>query len=485
MKMKSIYLSFAIFAFTLLSCNKEENEKKSLGTVEFSFSAASLKSSLKSTSAETVATAVVITVEDLNGKKLYNNEKVDLYSMNGYYISKPVSLVPGGYKLTKFMVVDASNKVLYLTPMENSPKAYLVKDPLPIGFAVSKDNVTKVVPEVISSKNSKPEDFGYATFSFDKVETFDFLIGVFAYNESIQNFEMTTAHLSVAADSGWVYGRDVPAATDTITVKDNQSSYIITVTKEGYNTWTDTLTANELKLYLSSEDNGPLEVILSKLNTKKISFTTNQDTLKQVNVRLKVFQKVDLKVNWGDGTTESIENSSGVKDFILSHSYNKEGAYLVTIYGSVENILDVEAIACRIISVDVKMAKNLNLITVSSNYNLKFLDLSDLHNLQAISCSFTNLDSLNINNTEKIIFLQCRNSKVKRIDISQKLILTSLDLSYNPLDVSEVNKIVEDLLLSVKANPRTGTIFITTKPTGNGQVAMEELINQYGWSFKM
>jgi hypothetical protein len=104
--------------------------------------------------------------------------------MNGYYISKPLSLVPGGYKLSKFLVVDASNTVVYATPTEGSTKAYLVNDPLPILFSVTKDNVTKVVPEVISVKNNTPEDFGYATFSFTEVTTFDFLIGVFM-NEKV------------------------------------------------------------------------------------------------------------------------------------------------------------------------------------------------------------------------------------------------------------------------------------------------------------
>jgi hypothetical protein len=45
--------------------------------------------------------------------------------------------------------------------------------------------------------------------------------------------------------------RKEAAATDTITVKDNQINYILTVTKDGYETWTDTLNADELKLQFS------------------------------------------------------------------------------------------------------------------------------------------------------------------------------------------------------------------------------------------
>jgi uncharacterized protein (TIGR02145 family) len=70
---------------------------------------------------------------------------------------------------------------------------------------------------------------------------------------------MTTAHLKITTDSGWTYEKDIPAATDTISVKDKHGKYILTVTKDSYPTWTDTLTAAELKQY--SKDN-PLIVML-------------------------------------------------------------------------------------------------------------------------------------------------------------------------------------------------------------------------------
>ncbi|MBN1187636.1 MAG: fibrobacter succinogenes major paralogous domain-containing protein, partial [Bacteroidales bacterium] len=152
--------------------------------------------------------------------------------------------------------------IIYVTPLEGSAKAYLVSDPLPIDFSISKDVVTKVVPEVLSTEDASPEDFGYVSTSFDIVETFDFLIGVFIYNEAIENFEMTDASISISGDGSVIYTGIVEALTDTITLRDGYAEYEITVEKTGYEIWVDTFANAELKLYYSSEDEGPLEVVL-------------------------------------------------------------------------------------------------------------------------------------------------------------------------------------------------------------------------------
>ncbi|MDP4207579.1 MAG: LamG domain-containing protein [Bacteroidota bacterium] len=261
---KLCFLSLVMLVLAITSC-KKENAKDSNGTVEFSVSLGS-SSLLKSTSADStaVASAIVVTIEDLNGKVLYNSERVELYNMNGSYISKPLSLVPGNYKLTKFMVVDKNSNVLYLTPVSGSAKAYLVNKPLAISFAVAKDQTTKISPEVISAKGSQPQDFGYATFSFNVVKTFNFLMGVFVYNSTSQNFELTSATVTVSSDSSSTFTKTIKAVTDTFTVRDGLSRYILKVTKDGYQTWSDTLSASELKLYYSSLDKGPLKVILLK-----------------------------------------------------------------------------------------------------------------------------------------------------------------------------------------------------------------------------
>ena len=273
-----------LLACTFQSCKKTPSDQtKPEGQLEFAFSVNQLKSALKSTLDSGYVqgiTNVVVTIEDLQGNIVKNSEKIEIYNMNGYYISKPISLVAGGYKLTRFLVLDAKNNVVYASPMKGSAKAYLVQYPLAISFTAQKDVVTKLAPEVLSSADSRPEDFGYVTFSFDISKTFDFLVGAFLYNNTSKNFELTTASISIYSDTARVFSGqlgstrtdsvvnptkyDTLGITNKITLPERYTTFTVTISKFGYKTYSKTFTKEELRLQYRKEDKGPLVVILEK-----------------------------------------------------------------------------------------------------------------------------------------------------------------------------------------------------------------------------
>ena len=260
------------------SCIKES--AKFSGQAQFVVSASDLKSSLKSGVADTLNLSYVLfTIEDVSGNVVKNSEKVELYNMNGDYISKPVSLVKGSYKLTGFMVLDSKNNIVYASPLKGSAKAYLVQEPLPISFDILRNGVTKLMPEVISTVNCKPEDFGYVTFGLNVVKTFDFLIGTFIYNDNAKNFELTTAAISILSDIDTIYKGQLNApqsgspivtiydsigVTNKITLSEKYNQCTLVISKSGYTTYRQTFTKEELKLHFKSTDKGPLVVILEK-----------------------------------------------------------------------------------------------------------------------------------------------------------------------------------------------------------------------------
>jgi len=262
---KNLFYAVLLFSVSFASCKKDNNnENESQGTIQFGLSAQQQQTKQKCVSTDEAPASIVITIADSKGKVTIESKKIALINMNGSYISESLSLVIGNYNVTKFLVLNNSDSVIYATPLKSSNLAYLVTTPLPIAFNISKNNVTEVVPEVLSVESFKPEDFGYYSFSFDVVKTFDFLVTVMVYNFSIKNWELTTANIIIrAADSTIAYNDTLKAITNQITLRDNSTSYFLSVSKVGYQTYTDIFTADELKLYFKSEDNGPLIISLN------------------------------------------------------------------------------------------------------------------------------------------------------------------------------------------------------------------------------
>ena len=267
------FVLFLISGAIMSSCKKDE--KPGSGEVEFSIAKPDeARSSLKS--ASVAPSSVVITVEDAGGNVVKNSEKLQLYAMGGNYITQPISLLNGKYKLTRFLVLDAENNVLYASPLKGSSMAYLVQNPLSVEFSVEKDKTAKLIPEVIATAASTAESFGYTTFSFSVTETFDFLIGTFIYNESLKNYELTLADISIYSDSTLIYTGQLTTTTHStdvntydsvgvnnkITLPERYNNYTLVISKAGYKTYTYTITKDELKLHYLNIDKGPLVAVL-------------------------------------------------------------------------------------------------------------------------------------------------------------------------------------------------------------------------------
>jgi hypothetical protein len=235
--------------------------------VEFTFGIKEERS-LKSASMRSLnlgnAAAVVVSIKDGTGTLVYNAKQIQLHNFAGNYQSAPLSLLPGTYALTRFEVVDGTGLTLYASPTEASDLAYLVEDPLDISFSVSKDAVTKVLPEVLSTEQRTPEDFGYANFGFEVVKVIDFLVAVFAYDETTQSLVMTTARIEVADGSSGqsLYTGNLQALTSKVSVPEGREQYRVTITKPSYVPEVRTFTGAELARYFKSTEEGPLEVVL-------------------------------------------------------------------------------------------------------------------------------------------------------------------------------------------------------------------------------
>lgn len=145
-------------------CSKETLKSAKQGEVSISFTSSALKSG-----SDLPASAIRLSIADANGDAVYKDTILTLYKFGSSYTANSIKLKEGKYAITSFIVLDEKNTVLYVAPTAGSKKAGLVKQPLPIYFAVAADQTTTVSPEVVKPEGL-PSDYGYVNFGFTVVD---------------------------------------------------------------------------------------------------------------------------------------------------------------------------------------------------------------------------------------------------------------------------------------------------------------------------
>lgn len=174
MKNKILVLVLPLLLAVFAGCNKNNNESdeiNSSGFISLSFDVKTNLGELKSTkSADSDPRYLQLTIKNSSGELVYNAHKLELIKLGDGFITGNIQLYAGNYSIEDFLVLNSNNETIYLTPKINSELAFLVTNPLPMNFSVSNAKTSQVNLEVIPSDIGEPEDFGYATFSFDIVK---------------------------------------------------------------------------------------------------------------------------------------------------------------------------------------------------------------------------------------------------------------------------------------------------------------------------
>lgn len=228
---------------SLVGCNNDE-VIETQGTVSFSITS---KDADERSRIEERAAKILVSVKNASGVLVADKKELSLYSFGDDFLSEPLALGNGTYTLTEFIVLNRDNEVIYLTPIADSPLAYLVDEPLPISFSVTKDETTKVSPEVIKAEGYASSDFGYTTFSFNKVNTFQIFIAAFIFDEASTSLKLTDYQLVVKTGVDTVFNGFFDSTTSSLVLSEKNSSYNFTFIKEGFIPTVKTYTRAELK----------------------------------------------------------------------------------------------------------------------------------------------------------------------------------------------------------------------------------------------
>lgn len=255
-----LFLILAIAsAIGFYSCDKKASpDRNAKGMAEFSFKLDNQAKAAKSGTLDSgmMNYQLMVSIEDMSGKPVMTDKMIPVYAFGPGFISEKIEIESGEYNLTKFIVIDPSGQVIYASPVEGSPLAYIANDPLPIYFSVIPDQVTNVAPEVIVVGNYTPGDFGYANFGAHIIKPLEFYAICYLDNPLIMApTQITDAKLTVYSNDGWYYSFNLKPEVNHLIIRGGSDFYTFVLEKDGYVSQTFQFSAREL---LNSTKENPL-----------------------------------------------------------------------------------------------------------------------------------------------------------------------------------------------------------------------------------
>ena len=235
----------SIFQFAMIliavtafySCQKSSEE--TVGTAEFSLMIPDDYAQLKSgdtTDSGFVTYQVLVSVEDLQGNPVLTDKLIPVYAFGTGFVSEKIEVRTGEFRLTKFMVINTAGNVIFASPVEGAPLAYLTTRPLPMNFNIYPGQITRVSPEVLAVGDQTPDKFGYASFVVSIIKPLTFWTGAVIDNPMIMApFPLwTEAKLTVYGQDGWHYTFPLIAGVNRLVIRGGSEVYTFIVEKEGY-----------------------------------------------------------------------------------------------------------------------------------------------------------------------------------------------------------------------------------------------------------
>ncbi len=270
---RMIFLLIPIMAFGINACEKNQDQTRVKGQLEFVMEAG--MDGLKSAPSDTTSPSsyhLLLTVTDAQGVQVFEDKLLEVYRFGEGFVSEKLQIERGSYKLTKFMLTDPSGAVIYAAPIKGSPKSFLVNDPLPLPFSITAGKTTQIRPEVLKVIDGSPSDWGYASFGLQIVNPMQLFVVVMI---DFGPAQITDAYLHIRSADGWNHRYYIKQEVSRILIKGGAQEYIFEVLKDGYEPVKRRFTLEQLKAVTQNNPlilrikNGPLNVLKLKPGPEK------------------------------------------------------------------------------------------------------------------------------------------------------------------------------------------------------------------------
>jgi hypothetical protein len=470
-KVTHALIAMLMLAVLFQRCTPDDEESTAVEKVQFSLDFTLPDGANGRIKASDIPTGahVLLSVEKSNGEIALTQQPVKVLAFGESYITEPLALHPGQYRVTDFLLVDENSEVLYAAPKKGSPLAEAVKQPLPYTFYISRNKVSNIDMQVLDVSEHMPEQFGYVSFNLKAGAAFQLAVFV---NEDGKT-KLTDAHAYILNGTDTLQHFDLKARVNTLFFSgDRDANYTLVVTKAGYATDTREFNFNQL-------DNKPLQVYLQAENseTKTLRLWYNpivhpeEPPIVRFSMILGAEEQADITVNFGDGTIENYSIPAG--SVVEAVHIFDTGNYVITVSGDVDKITSFEPYWESVVE------------------RIDFSDLTNLKEILAGPYGNIELASVDLRYNQKLELLSLSGFRLDTLLLPSTHFINNINVSGNPmLSTAEIDEIINNVYTNAVANNITGGYFNLTKSSG-GMVGppsadaidkLRALRDTYGWT---
>lgn len=261
---------------------------------------------------------LVMTIESQVGEPVMELTEVEFYSDGNRFVTEPLTLPSGHYRITDFMLVDKNDEMLFAIPKKTGVLEKNISHPLDLNFSISPGhNPFMTDLQLLGVNKFKPEDFGYLSFKILRR-----LLMVIVTTEGSN--KPTTAKAFVINGNDTIAQYNLRARMNIIAVPPGVTpTHKFVISKDGYAPETFAL------LDLLRKQYRPVRAILKPAFTMLayIDFSSSST----FEFQLGTADGASLFINWGDGSpTEALGSTL--------HDYPANGNYPITITGDIDKI---------------------------------------------------------------------------------------------------------------------------------------------------
>jgi hypothetical protein len=326
--------------------------------------------------------SVIMQVETTAGVTVLDQQRVDITPEGAGFLTAPLRLPPGNYRITEFTVIGDHDQPLYALPKKSSPLADQVSNPADIPFTIIPARSPAIMLEVIDVSKNIPEDYGYGRRSAAPQ------LSLMVYTEGDPKPTTAEAYVMQAGDT--IHHYMLNATANHLPVSgDHTLPYKVIVVKQSFGPYTIDFTYSDL---IQKNGQKPFKVMLAPAFTMLAFIDFDVSDLFHFML---AGTDGTITINWGDGVSEVYALAPDHLE--LDHTYATPGNHMISITGDLSSIgFFYSAYGQGMIdSVDFSRLTNLRelrfllsrspaVLDLSHNSKLEFAMLAGLHDLRTL-----------------------------------------------------------------------------------------------------